>query len=229
MTTRGFFITGTDTEVGKTWFTLALMQAFQAKGMMVAGMKPVASGCEETIAGPRNADALSIQTQATTVNDYSVINPYAFVPPIAPHIAAALKGTEINIDRIARAYARLSGQNDVVIVEGVGGWRVPLTGGASLADMVHALNLPVILVVGMRLGCINHAFLTAETIVSDGLSLVGWVASHLNVSLPESDSILHTLTEAIPAPLLGILPYLQTFDAAVLARQINTDLLRTTD
>lgn len=225
MTTHGFFITGTDTEAGKTWFTLALMRAFQARGMKVAGMKPVASGCEETVAGLRNADALSIQAQSSTANEYAAINPYAFRPPVAPHIAAALVDTEIDINCITRAYAVLSKQNDVVVVEGIGGWRVPLTRGASLADLVRALNLPVILVVGLRLGCINHTLLTAETIISDGLSLAGWAACQINPSYLESGRTLHTLAESVPAPLLGVLPYLQTFDVEVLARQINVDLL----
>ncbi|OGT65505.1 MAG: dethiobiotin synthase [Gammaproteobacteria bacterium RIFCSPLOWO2_02_FULL_47_50] len=225
MTACSFFITGTDTGSGKTWFTLALMRAFQSRGMTVTGMKPIASGCEETVAGLRNADALSIQAQSSTANEYAVINPYAFRPPIAPHIAAAQAGTEIDINCITSAYTVLSKQNDVVIVEGIGGWRVPLTHGASLVDLVRALNLPVILVVGLRLGCINHTLLSAETIVSDGLNLAGWAACHINPSYLEFGRTLHTLAESVPAPLLGVLPYLQVFDVEVLARQINVDLL----
>jgi dethiobiotin synthetase len=225
MTAHGFFITGTDTETGKTWFTLALMRAFQAGGMTVAGMKPVASGCEETAAGLRNADALSLQAQSSTAHEYATINPYAFKPPIAPHIAAAQADSEIDINHIANVYTALSKQADVVIVEGIGGWRVPLTGGASLVDLVRILNLPVILVVGLRLGCINHTLLTAETIITDELNLAGWAACQINSSYLETDRTLHTLAESVPAPLLGVLPYLQTFDVEVLAKQINLDLL----
>jgi len=225
MTASGFFITGTDTEVGKTWFTLAFMRAFQIKGMTVAGMKPIATGCEETVAGLRNADALSLVAQSSTIHDYATINPYAFKPPIAPHIAAARAGAEIDIKRIASAYAMLCKQNDVVIVEGIGGWRVPLTGGESLVDLVRVLHLPVILVVGLRLGCINHTLLTAETIISDGLVLAGWAACQINPFYPETDKTLHTLIESVPAPLLGVLPYLQTFDVDVLARETNVGLL----
>jgi dethiobiotin synthetase len=225
MKTSGFFITGTDTEVGKTWFTLALMRAFQIKGMTVAGMKPIATGCEETVAGLRNTDALSILAQSSTMYDYATINPYAFKPPIAPHIAAARAGEEIDIKRIASAYVMLCKQNDVVIVEGIGGWRVPLTGGESLVDLVRALHLPVILVVGLRLGCINHTLLTAETIVSDGLVLAGWAACQINSFYLETDRTLHTLIESVPAPLLGVLPYLQTLDVDVLARETHVGLL----
>lgn len=225
MTAQGFFITGTDTGVGKTWFTLALMRAFQNCGLVTGGMKPVASGCEETPAGLRNADALLIQGEASIMSEYATINPYAFKPPIAPHIAAARAGVTIELDRIAGACRALAGQHDVVIVEGVGGWRVPLNSHQTLADLVRALSLPVIMVVGLRLGCINHALLTAETILSDGLNLAGWAASHITLSYSEPDRTIHTLAESIPAPLLGVMPHLNSFDAEVLARQINIDLL----
>jgi len=226
MAAQGFFITGTDTEVGKTWFTLALMRAFQDRSLKTGGMKPVASGCEETSLGLRNKDALSIQTQSSITNEYAAINPFAFKPPIAPHIAAVRAGKEIDINYITSAYDVLARQNDLVIVEGIGGWRVPLNSHQSLVDLVRALNLPVILVVGLRLGCINHALLTAETIISDGLNLAGWAASHLNASYSEPDMTLHVLAESIPAPLLGVLPYLNKFNAEALASQINIDLLR---
>jgi dethiobiotin synthetase len=225
MAAQGYFITGTDTGVGKTWFTLALMRAFQDRGLVVGGMKPVASGCEETTLGLRNADALSIQTQSSVTNEYVAINPYAFKPPIAPHLAAEQAGIEININKIRGAYEVLYKQNDIVIVEGVGGWRVPLNSHQTLADMVRVLNLPVILVVGLRLGCINHALLSAETIMSDGLNLAGWAVSHISSSYSEPDSTLHTLVESIPAPLLGELPYLNTFSVEILASRINIDLV----
>jgi len=224
MAAQGYFITGTDTGVGKTWLTLALMRAFQDRGLVVGGMKPVASGCEETALGLRNADALSIQAQSSVTNEYAAINPYAFKPPIAPHLAAEQAGIEININKIRSAYEVLYKQNDIVTVEGVGGWRVPLNSHQTLADLVRVLNLPVILVVGLRLGCINHALLSAETIMSDGLNLAGWAVSHIS-SYSESDSTLHTLVESIPAPLLGELPYLNTFSVEILASRINIDLV----
>lgn len=225
MAAQGFFVTGTDTEVGKTWVTLALMRAFQDKGMVVGGMKPVASGSEETALGLRNADALSIQAQSSVPNEYAAINPYVFKPPVAPHIAASQAGIEINIDRVLGAYEVLSRQNDIVIVEGVGGWRVPLNSYQSFADLVRAMDLPVILVVGLRLGCINHALLSIETILTDGLNLAGWVASHLSSSYLEPERTLHTLVESIPVPLLGELPYLSTFNIETLASRINIDLV----
>jgi dethiobiotin synthetase len=225
MAAQGFFITGTDTDAGKTWVTLALMRAFQDRGLVVSGMKPVASGCEETALGLRNADALLIQTQSSVPNEYAAVNPYAFKPPIAPHIAASQAGVEININAVLSVYDALTRQNDIVIVEGIGGWRVPLNSHQSLVDLVRALELPVILVVGLRLGCINHALLSAETILSDGLNLAGWAVSHLSSSYSEPDSTLHTLVESIPAPLLGELPYLNTFNIEVLASRVNIDLV----
>lgn len=226
MTAQGFFITGTDTEVGKTWFTQALMRAFQNSGLIVGGMKPVASGCEETSMGLRNADALSIQACSSVANEYALVNPYAFKPPIAPHIAAAQAGTEININCIADAYEALAQQNDIVIVEGIGGWRVPLNDHQSIADLVRVVNLPVIVVVGLRLGCINHALLTTESIISVGLNLAGWVANQPISSYSNPDETIHILAESIPAPLLGILPNLNAFDVEALAIQINIELLR---
>lgn len=222
---QGFFVTGTDTGVGKTWFTLALMQAFQNAGYTVAGMKPVASGSERTSAGMKNEDALSIQDQSTYKYDYGTINPYAFEPPIAPHIAAADVGIKIDIGHIVSNFDILAGDNDFVIVEGVGGWRVPLGGQQSTADLVRALGLPVIMVVGLRLGCINHALLTSETIIADGVNLAGWVANHLSAAYSGPDKTIHTLAESVPAPLVGEFPYLQAMNAVALANRINTDLL----
>ncbi|MBK5941566.1 dethiobiotin synthase [Halochromatium roseum] len=205
---RGLFVTGTDTEVGKTEVTLGLMAALQRRGFSVLGMKPVAAGCVQTPDGLRNEDALRIQAQGSKPLAYAAINPYAFAPPIAPHIAAAQAGVEIQIDLIETAYQRLATQADWVLVEGAGGWRVPLGPGLTLADLPSALDLPVVLVVGLRLGCLNHALLSAESIQASGLQLAGWVANRIDPAMAAADENLATLRERLPAPCLGVVPWL---------------------
>lgn len=204
---KSFFITGTDTGVGKTEIALVLMAALQARGLRVAGMKPVAAGCIETDEGLRNDDAVRLQQQSSLPPTYEMVNPYAFAPAIAPHLAAVEAGVAIDLKHIKYCYAALSAQADAVIVEGAGGLLVPLSEHITLADLVKALDLPVVLVVGMRLGCLNHALLTAEAIMHRGLRFAGWVA---NESEPEmtclAENVL-TLTHQLPAPFLGRLPY----------------------
>lgn len=214
---RGYFITGTDTEVGKTVVTLGLMQVLQAQGKRVAAMKPVASGCAVTTAGLRNDDALQLQQQASLELDYALINPYAFEPAIAPHIAAAQAGIEVRLDHIHSAYARIAAQVDCVLVEGVGGWRVPLSATATVADVAQALGLGVILVVGIRLGCLNHALLTADAIESAGVPLAGWVANCLPPPCAALDENINTLKSSISSPLLGIVPVLPAVNVKVVA------------
>ena len=175
----GYFITGTDTGIGKTVVTLGLMRWLQDRGRRVAAMKPVASGCERTPQGLRNEDALQLQQQASMPLDYDVVNPYAFEPPIAPHIAASQAGVQIELDIIRQGVRLLAEHADLVCVEGVGGWLVPLNGEESVADLAVSLGLGVVLVVGMRLGCLNHALLTAQAIQASGASLAGWVANCL--------------------------------------------------
>ncbi|MEE9551992.1 MAG: dethiobiotin synthase [Gammaproteobacteria bacterium] len=221
MNAKGYFITGTDTEIGKTWATLGLMAALQAQGKKVAGMKPVASGCEITEEGLRNADALQIMQQASRLHDYDVVNPYAFASPIAPHIAAKQTSTDISLDNIVQAYTALQSQADCVVVEGVGGWRVPLDEKIFLVDMVKALQLPVILVVGLRLGCINHAILSAETICADNVNLIGWIANQVVPDYGNVDETISTITSHIPAPLLASIPYLETLEVEQLAKQFQ--------
>lgn len=225
MPAQGLFITGTDTGVGKTWAALALMAALQAQGKQVAGMKPVASGCEETPEGLRNDDALRLQAQSSCANEYGLVNPYAFAPPIAPHIAAELSGMNINLDVIADAYRALARQNKIVVVEGIGGWRVPLGEKTTLADLVCALNLSVILVVGVRLGCINHALLTVEAIKGDGVPFTGWIASRIDPGYREAGKTLATLTSRIYAPLLGVFPFAKTLEINRLAEKISPRIL----
>jgi dethiobiotin synthetase len=205
----GYFITGTDTGVGKTVITLGLMQHFRQQGKTVAAMKPVASGCEQTPAGLRNDDAVQLLQQSSICLDYDQVNPYAFEPAIAPHIAAAQYGIRIEPEKIQRIYATLTEQADCVLVEGAGGWEVPLNDSATMADLVALLGLDTILVVAMRLGCLNHALLTAAAIQSSGLKLAGWVANCLPSMRAEAvDENINSLKSRIYAPLLGIVPAL---------------------
>jgi len=214
---RGYFITGTDTDVGKTVVSLGMMQSLQARGNRVAAMKPVASGCAVTTAGLRNEDALQLQRQASVDLDYALINPYAFEPPIAPHIAAAQAGVRVRLDVIQSAYARIAAQVDCVLVEGVGGWRVPLNETESVADLAQGLGLGVILVVGIRLGCLNHALLTADAIESAGVPLAGWVANCAPPASAAPDENIDTLRSIISAPLLGCVPLLPAVNANAVA------------
>lgn len=216
----GYFVTGTDTGVGKTAVALGLMHCLQAQGYRVAGMKPVASGCETTPAGLRNADALQLQRQSSVATDYALVNPYAFAPAIAPHIAAQQAGVRIELDTIQSAYTELAAQMDRVVVEGVGGWLVPLNERETLADLACKLELPVILVVGIRLGCLNHALLSAAAIGHAGLQLAGWVANRLP---PEADCAgenINALKSRLPAPLLGIVPALDMPGASEIAQHL---------
>ncbi len=203
---KEWFITGTDTGVGKTQVTLALMRYLQRQGWRVAGMKPIATGCEWTPAGLRNADAEQLLHYSSLSMPYTHVNPYAFFPPISPHLAALQAEQPIEVEKIVRTYHHVARQVDVVLVEGVGGWRVPIDPHHTLKELVISLNLPVILVVGLRLGCINHALLTAETIIRDGCPLHGWIANHL--SAEESwQEVIDSLQTLLPAPLLGIVPF----------------------
>ena len=214
---KGYFITGTDTEIGKTEVTLGLMIRYRTAGRRVLGMKPVASGCEETPDGPRNADAKRILAAADSPVDYELVNPYAFVPPVAPHLAAAQSGVEIRFDGIRTAFDGLSRQADLVFVEGVGGWRVPLGPDGDLADLAVALGLPVVLVVGLRLGCINHALLTVESILWRGLALAGWVANSVDPAMALREENIATLRAAIDAPCLGVVPWMENPEPAAVA------------
>lgn len=204
---RGWFVTGTDTEIGKTRTSCGLLRAFAAAGRRSAGMKPVASGSMRTPDGLRNEDALALQRCASVPLPYELVNPYAFEPPIAPHIAATEAGVRIELERILDAFAQVSARSEVTIVEGVGGWCVPLSNQLTLPQLARALGLPVIMVVGMRLGCLNHAVLTARAIQEDGLQLAGWVANGIAAEFPRAQENLATLREAIAAPLLGEVPH----------------------
>lgn len=203
MSARGLFVTGTDTGIGKTRVSVGLLQALRQRGRRVAGMKPVASGCAMVDGNLRNADAQALQAASSRQWPYEIINPYTFAPPVAPNIAAAEAGTTITVDVIVGAYRQLTAASDWLVVEGVGGWRVPLTAAVQTRDLVRTLDLPVLLVVGLRLGCISHALLTAEAIQADGLSCVGWVANMIEPHYETTEATLATLTRAMAAPLLA--------------------------
>jgi len=205
---RGLFVTGTDTGCGKTEITLGLMQALQGQGLRVLGMKPVASGAEATPQGSRNEDAGRIRLQGSRLVEYERVNPYLFSPPIAPHIAAAQAGVTIDFERIRQALKGLQDAADLVVVEGVGGWRVPLGPQGEVADLIQVLGLPVVLVVGLRLGCLNHALLTLESITARGVPLAGWVANTLEPGMAALAENIAALRGRIPAPLLGVVPRL---------------------
>lgn len=223
---KRFFIAGTDTDAGKTLVTAGLLTAANRQGLKTIGLKPIAAGCESTAEGLRNADALQLQQAASVKLSYDQINPVAFEPPIAPHIAAAREGRNVSADRLA-AYCRgaLMQPADLVLVEGAGGWRVPLNMRESLARLPQLLELDVILVVGMKLGCINHALLTAEAIARDGLRLAGWVANHVDADMACPDENLATLQQLFRAPLLGRVPWLESPSADAVADHLDLSML----
>jgi dethiobiotin synthetase len=222
----GFFITGTDTEVGKTTVAAGLLHAARLAGLSTAAVKPVASGCESTAAGLRNGDALALQAECSLALDYAQINPFAFAPAIAPHLAAQQAGVALDVGALVAPVRRvLDMQAEFTVVEGAGGWRVPLSGAASLSDVAIALGLPVILVVGIRLGCINHALLTAQAIAADGLQLAGWVANVVDPQTANIEDILATLAERLPAPCVGQVPWLLRASAAEVAAYLQLEAL----
>ncbi|WP_434632328.1 dethiobiotin synthase [Chromobacterium sp. CV08] len=204
---QGYFITGTDTEIGKTHSAVELIRLYRGQGKTVLAMKPVASGCEILPDGRWLNDDVARLVAATGQTDLDLMNPYRFLPPVSPHIAAREAGVEIELARIGEHYHRLSAQADIVLVEGAGGWLAPLSDTLFMADLAQSLALPVILVVGMRLGCINHALLSARAIADSGLELAGWVANCAQPPQAAYAENLATLRRHIPAPLLLELPY----------------------
>jgi len=206
--TLGFFITGTDTGIGKTTATLRLMKAVSRAGYSVAAMKPVASGCEKTPKGLRNHDALQLIEASTVTLPYKLVNPYAFEPGIAPHLAAKAANIAIEIDPIVQCYQEISKQVDIVFVEGVGGWKVPIDESRTMVDVAAALALPVVLVVGIRLGCLNHALLSYESIAHGQHSLRGWVANCIERDMPFSDENITYLEKHLRQPPLTTIPHM---------------------
>jgi dethiobiotin synthetase len=203
----GVYITGTDTGIGKTHASCTLLRSLRVQGVRAAGMKPVASGCENTGDGLRNADALDLIAASATSLDYDHVNPYAFADPIAPHLAATDAGRVIDRQRIRAAYERLQLCADLVVVEGVGGWLAPLGESLMQSDLVDFLDVPVVLIVGLRLGCLNHALLTVRAIETDGCRLIGWIANRIDPVMLRADDNIATLKSRIHAPLLGIIEH----------------------
>jgi dethiobiotin synthetase len=207
--TQAYYVVGTDTGVGKTLIASALIKHFVSCGLKTVGMKPVASGCDEVSGHFINSDVTALMQASNVAAPLALVNPYQFTPAIAPHIAAKQAGVTIDIEVILAAYQQLRASADVVIVEGAGGFLVPLNQNESLADLAIKLDLPVILVVGMRLGCINQALLTVEAIRARGLQLKGWVANQIEPDMAMFEENLETLEQHIDAPCLCVVRYLQ--------------------
>lgn len=209
MRIRRYFVTGTDTDAGKTLITTALLAKARRQGLTTLGLKPVAAGCEHSPDGLRNADAMALQALSYPMVDYTVVNPIALKPPIAPHLAAASANWTIQLTQLHDLVAvAMREPRDLTLIEGAGGWRVPLNDDEDLSGLAIRLGLPVILVVGLRLGCINHARLTLEAIRADGLTVAGWVASQVDPNIAEREANLETLRMHLEAPCLGVVPWL---------------------
>lgn len=224
---KRWFVTGTDTEVGKTVASCALLQAARQAGYRTAGYKPVASGSEMTAEGIRNGDALALQRNSSVALRYEQVNPLAFVEPTSPHIVSAEAGRPIEFATLSAGLRALESRADWVQVEGAGGWYTPLSANATFADWVVRERLPVILVVGIKLGCINHALLTAQAVQAAGLCLAGWIANDIAPPGRRHREYLATLASLLPAPLLGEIPYLENAaDAQDLGRWLTLAALK---
>jgi dethiobiotin synthetase len=203
-----WFIAGTDTGIGKTHSACTLIHALRASGRSVCGMKPIASGCLETAQGLRNEDAIALLAASSSpVPAYETVNPLALREPLSPHLAAAHEGVTITLPPLRAAFEALQARYNSVVVEGVGGWRVPLAPGLFASDIARSWTLPVILVVGLRLGCLSHALLTAESIKADGCRLIGWIGNRVDAEMAAVEENIQTLRSLLPAPCLGILPH----------------------
>jgi len=218
-----YFITGTDTGIGKTLVSCALLHAFAARGIPVAGFKPVACGCDED---GQNEDVKKLRAASNVPASYRQINPYNFIQPIAPHIAAQNAGVCIDFARIMDSYRELASQADVVIVEGIGGFQVPLNDTQDSADLAVLLGLPVIMVVGMRLGCLSHALLTARAIAVCRLECAAWVANVLDADMAVLAENISALQQRIASPLLGVVPFQSDLDERKAAGKLNLELLK---
>lgn len=219
--TRSLYVTGTDTGVGKTVAATALVHRLRMAGLRAVGMKPVASGCDPTPEGLRNEDALALQAASDPSPAYDDVNPYALALATAPQLAARAMDVRVDLERLHDAHRRLATQADAVVVEGVGGWAAPLDDGLDQVDLVRRFDLPVVMVVGLRLGCLNHARLTARAIEADGVRLVGWIGSSVDPAFAERDAYIGLLNDALPAHCLGILPHAPGADARAMARHLG--------
>jgi dethiobiotin synthetase len=222
------FVTGTDTGVGKTLVSSAMLSSLAASGLRAVGMKPLAAGLDLIDGMWRNEDVERLQAAGNVEAPLALRCPYLLRAPMAPHLAARDQGVRIALQPLLQAYEQLARQADAVIVEGVGGFRVPLADDFDTADLAVALGLPVVLVVGLRLGCLNHALLTAEAIRARGLVLAGWVGSAIDSRMLALDDNLQTLRARLDAPLLGVVPHLASPEAARAARHLDLRALRST-
>lgn len=215
---QGYFITGTDTDVGKTWATIALMRYFKSQGKTVVGMKPVAAGCFTQDGQLKNEDALLIQENASLQIDYDLINPYAYALAISPHIAGI--HNPVKLAKVLEGFTCLKDRAEIILVEGAGGWYAPLNESEDISDLAKALALPVILVVGIKLGCISHAKLSWQAIQNSELPCAGWIAVCLDPSMQKLDETIFTIKMAMNKPLLGVMPYMKKADFDLLAQQL---------
>ncbi len=223
--TKGYFVTGTDTGVGKTLVACALLRAFSARGLRTAGMKPVAAGAQHSGGELRNEDVEQLAAAGRVAAPRALRNPYCFELPVAPHIAAHAAGAGIELEPITRAYHALAQQADVVVVEGVGGFCVPLNEREDTADLAARLSLPVILVVGMRLGCLNHALLTAQAVRARGLKLAGWVANQIDPTMAHAEENVAALALRLGAPLIARLGFSPALEPSDIACRFDVDAL----
>ena len=203
---QGFFITGTDTGVGKTFVAVALTRALVARGLRTAVMKPVAAGSMQTPEGPRNDDAIELLAASNVSAPYEDVNPWLLTLPASPHLAARHDGVSIGQEKLLAAHRRLAARADLVLVEGAGGWLAPISATATMADIAVNLALPVILVVGLRLGCLNHALLTREAIRSCAVPFAGWIANRMAAEMPLANANIETLTSRFGMPPLAVVP-----------------------
>jgi len=221
-----YFVTGTNTNVGKTWVSVRLLETAREAGLSCYGLKPIAAGSEDTPEGVRNEDAEALREAASIKLDYDLVNPVAFREPVAPHILAQRRGMNLTAERLTGYVngALMTQKADLVLVEGAGGWYVPINQRETLADLARQLGLPVILVVGMKLGCLNHALLTVEAIKRDGLEIAGWVANQIDPDMSAYEENIETLHAMVPAPCLGVLPHFTNNTAQAAAEYLDLPL-----
>ncbi len=222
---RGLFVTGTDTDCGKTLVSVAVIKSLVAQGRQVAGFKPVAAGAERVDGELKNADAMALATAATVDAPYQAINPYCFSAPIAPHIAAAQGAVSIDPAVLQSAATGLAAQAELLVVEGAGGWRVPLQGAFDIQALSNMLQLPVLLVVGLKLGCLNHALLTAQAIEDSGQKLFAWVGTQPEQGMSCFEENVATLKACLKAPCLGVIPHTAGLDADAAVALLDADRL----
>lgn len=222
LVTRTWFITGTDTEVGKTSVAAAMLVALQKRGNTTAAIKPVAAGARCSAEGPRNDDGVILQRHQNSSLSYQQVNPVLLEHPFSPHIAAALEQRRVTVRQLAGYCRGIMVQDfDVVLIEGAGGWRVPINATETLAALPKALEIPAILVVGLRLGCLNHALLTADAICGDGVPLAGWVANQVDPGMAQIDANLDTLRQRLPGQFLGYVPWLERATPELMAGHLD--------